>query len=219
MSRQHIPSARLKPCHVGRRAYGWHRRDIEWWSQAIAHAITMGEAPFCAGASAGTHAHRGQSDTQVPRFDEAVIDGTLFCAIIDAMTRFPDSIALLQWAATAISLIRDNHRGKSRFVYITSSITGESSLRVLKNASRLGSEGVARMYWLSVRARGELYSYAKTDFRSCASACHAVDFGRCSVISFAANLILFASGCETTRQERTKFTPALERTENTIRSS
>jgi len=116
---------------------------------AIAHAITMGEAPFCAGACALVHMLTAANLTlKRAQSDEAVIDGTLFCAIIDAMTRFPDSIALLQWAATAIwALIRDNHRGKSRFVYITSSITGESSLRVLKNALvKYGSEseGVAR---------------------------------------------------------------------------
>jgi len=116
---------------------------------ALAHAITMGEAPFCAGACALIHMLTAANLTlKRAQSDEAVIDGTLFCAIIDAITRFPDSIALLQWSATAIwALVRDNHRGKSRFVHITSSITGESSLRVLKNSLvKYGgeSEGVAR---------------------------------------------------------------------------
>jgi len=116
---------------------------------ALAHAITRGNAAFGAGACALLHMLT-TSTLSYKRIQatDAVIDGSLFTAIIGVMTRFPRNAALQQWAATAVwAIVKDNGRGKTAFMKATTTdeVTGKvTSMRVLKNVlTQFGSDSEA----------------------------------------------------------------------------
>jgi hypothetical protein len=116
---------------------------------ALAHAITRGNAAFGAGACALLHMLT-TSTLSYKRIQatDAVIDGSLFTAIIGVMTRFPRNAALQQWAATAVwAIVKDNSRGKTAFMKATTTdeVAGTvTSMRVLKNVlTQFGSESEA----------------------------------------------------------------------------
>jgi len=119
---------------------------------AIAHALGLGNAAFGAGACALLHMLTTSAlSYKRIQADAAVIDGTLFIAIIGCMTRFPRNAALQQWAATAIwALVKDNSRGKSAFMKAQVLDENErevSAIRVLNNALKqfgFESEATAR---------------------------------------------------------------------------
>jgi hypothetical protein len=112
---------------------------------AIAKAMGAGNAAFGAGACALLHMLT-TSDLTRKRIqaDEAVINGSLFNAILVSMSKFPRNAALQQWAGTAIwALIKDNSRGKTAFMK-SKAEDGSSGLRVLKNAlTQFGGESEA----------------------------------------------------------------------------
>ncbi len=116
---------------------------------ALAHAITRGNAAFGAGACALLHMLT-TSTLSYKRIQatDAVIDGTLFTAIIGVMTRFPRNAALQQWAATAVwAIVKENGRGKTAFMKATTTdeVAGTvTSMRVLKNVlTQFGGESEA----------------------------------------------------------------------------
>ena len=116
---------------------------------ALANAITRGNAAFGAGACALLHMLT-TSTLSYKRIqaNDAVINGTLFNAIVGVMARFPRNAALQQWAATAIwAIVKDNGRGKTAFMKAsaTDEVAGDMpSMRVLKNAlTQFGGESEA----------------------------------------------------------------------------
>lgn len=111
---------------------------------ALMHALSSGNGTFAAGACALIHM-LCSSDLALRRCqsDDSVLSGTLFSAIIQAMSTWPKNDPLQQWGPTALwVLLKDNPRAKASFLLIKTS-RGVAGLRVLKDSLKAGADSEA----------------------------------------------------------------------------